>query len=252
MRRFGLVLFIICFVSPYADAQLWKLRRYEAAAGVGPTFLFGDIGGFSRTKNILGIRDLSFMQTRFDMNVNFKYRITQDINIRLSFSSGLLHASDERGSNESRGYETSISFFEPALIGEYYFIKNKSENSYLFTKSRSKSVGDLFRSLDFYVFTGIGGLSYTGKPNDKLKTKQALEGFSTGGFTPVIPVGLGALMVFSPDFNFGVDLCGRYSFSDNIDGFTSPHSKAKDVYYFLNFTVTYKMKTGAHGLPSFR
>ena len=103
MRRFSLVLFLICFVAPYADAQLWKLRRYEATAGVGPTFFFGDIGGFSKTKNILGIRDLSFMQARFNMNVSFKYRVTQDINIRLAFSSGLLHASDERGSNEGRG-----------------------------------------------------------------------------------------------------------------------------------------------------
>jgi hypothetical protein len=250
-------MFLICLVYSMTESQsmgqLWKMRRYETSAGFGPTQFFGDIGGFSKTKNILGLRDLSFLQTRFDLNVNFKYRITQDINVRLSTTFGYLHASDGRGSNEGRGYETAISFFEPALLGEYYFIKNKAENSYLFGKGRGKSgIGGLFGSLDFYVFTGIGGLSYSGNPNDKLKAKQLLEGFEPAGFTVVVPVGLGTTLVYSPDFNFGVELGGRYSFSDNLDGYTSQYSRSNDVYYFLNFTVTYKLKTGATGLPSFR
>jgi hypothetical protein len=228
------------------------MRRYEASAGFGPTQFFGDIGGFSKTENILGIRDLSFMQTRFDLNVNFKYRITQDINVRLSGTFGFLHASDARGSNESRGFKSAISIFEPALIGEYYFIKNKAENSYLFSKGGRRGIGGLFQSLDFYVFTGFGGLSYSGNPNDKLKEKQTLDGIKPSGFTSVIPVGLGTTLVYSPDFNFGVEFGGRYSFSDNLDGYTSQYSSSNDVYYFFNFTVTYKLKTGANGFPSFR
>jgi len=256
MKRSGLIIFLICLIyavtEDYAQAQLWKMRRYEASAGFGPTQFFGDIGGFSKTKNILGIRDLSFLQTRFDLNVNFKYRITQDINIRLSTTFGYLHATDARGSNETRNYETSISIFEPALIGEYYFIKNKAENSYLFGKGRGRGLGGLIQSLDFYAFTGIGGLSYSGNPNDLLKEKQILENIKPAGFTAVIPVGVGSTLVYSPDFNFGVEIGGRYSFSDNLDGYTSQYSSSNDVYYFLNFTVTYKLKTGANGLPSFR
>jgi hypothetical protein len=234
---------------PLIEAQqLWKMRRYEAVAGLGPTLFFGDIGGFSKTKNILGLRDMSFLQTRFDLNFNFKYRITQDINARLSLAYGFLHATDARGSNEDRGFEAKISIFEPALIGEYYFIKNKSESSYLFNKGRTKGFGRLFRSLDFYVFTGIGGLNYSIKGNDKLVS----HGIDPGGFTAIIPVGVGTTLVFSPDFNFGVEIAGRYSFSDNLDGYTSQYSSSNDVYYFFNFTVTYKLKTGANGLPSFR
>ncbi len=63
----------------------------------------------------------------------------------------------------------------------------------------------------------------------------------------VIPVGLGSTLVYSPNFNFGVELAGRYSFSDNLDGYTSQYSSANDVYYFFNFTITYKLKTGAKG-----
>ena len=65
-------------------------------------------------------------------------------------------------------------------------------------------------------------------------------------------LGLGSTMIYSPNFNFGVELTGRYTFSDNLDGYTSQYSSSNDVYYFFNFTITYKMKNGAKGWPSFR
>lgn len=257
MKRSYLIIFLLCLLYGLNETQsegqtLWKMRRCEASAGLGPSFFFGDIGGFSKTKNILGLRDMTFLQTRFNMNLNAKFRINQDINARLSLTYGLLHATDNRGSNEGRGFEASISIFEPALIGEYYFIKNQAETSYLFTKRRGTGVTGFFRLLDFYAFTGIGGLSYSINPNDKLRSMQALEGFKPGGFTAVIPVGLGSTLVYSPDFNFGVELGARYAFTDNLDGYTSQYSSSNDVYYFFNFTVAYKMKTKANGLPSFR
>ena len=256
MKRSVLVIILFCLLSTFIHAQtedqLWKMKRYEAVVGVGPSFFFGDIGGFSKAKNFLGIRDMSFLQTRFDINLNLKYRITEDINARLSLTYGFLHATDSRGSNEGRGYEASISIFEPAIIGEYYFIKNLTERSYWFTKGRGNGIGGLFRSLDFYLFTGIGGLSYTIRPNDNLNAKQAIEGIKPGGFTAVIPVGIGSTLVYSPDFNFGIEIGGRYSFSDNLDGYTSQYSSSNDVYYLLNFTITYKLKTGPNGFPSFR
>jgi hypothetical protein len=248
MKRSIIIIFLFCLIIPLSKAQLWKMKRYEAVAGLGPTLFFADIGGYSKTKNILGLRDLSFLQTRFNMNFNLKYRISQDFNARLSLTYGFLHATDNRGSNESRGFEAAVSIFEPALIGEYYFIKNRSEGSYLFSKGRNGSGNGLFSSLDFYLFTGIGGLSYSVRGNDKLVN----YGLDPGGFTAVIPLGVGTTLVYSPDFNFGVEFGGRYSFSDNLDGYPSQYSSSNDVYYFLNFTITYKMKTGSNGLPSFR
>jgi hypothetical protein len=248
MKRTVLTILLLCFIVSITDAQIWKLNRYEASVGLGPSFFFGDIGGYSQTKNILGIRDITIKQTRFDFNANFKYRITQEVNIRLSLTSGLLHATDVRGSNENRGLEASMIIIEPALIGEYYFIKNKAENSYLFTKGKATGINGIIKSLDFYVFTGLGGLGYSIKGNAQLQK----IGFNPGGFTVVIPVGIGSTLIYSPNFNFGVELSGRYSFSDNLDGYTSQYSRSNDVYYFFNFTITYKLKTGANGLPSFR
>jgi hypothetical protein len=248
MKRFVLTILLFCFIISFAGAQIWKLKRYEAVIGLGPSFFFGDIGGYSQTKNILGIRDITLKQTRFDFSANFKYRLTQTFDIRLSLTSGFLHATDVRGSNENRGLEASMIIIEPTLLGEYYFIKNKAEDSYLFTKGDKPGLNGILKSLDFYVFTGIGGLGYSIRGNNALEK----IGFHPGGFTAVIPVGLGSTLIYSPNFNFGVELTGRYSFSDNLDGYTSQYSSSNDVYYFLNFTITYKLKTGSNGWPSFR
>lgn len=231
-----------------SSAQLWKMRRYELVAGVGPSFFFGDVGGFSQSINWLGLKDITFKQTRLDLNFSFKYRISKRFNARASFSYGLFHATDIRGSNENRSYEASISGFEPALIGEYYFLKNQSETSYLFTRGKGTRSRSLFKSLDFYAFTGIGGLVYSIKPNENLER----TGVDTKGFATILPVGFGTTLIYSPDINFGLELGGRYAFSDYIDGYTSQYSSSNDVYYFFNFTFTYKLKTGPNGFPSFR
>ena len=250
MKRSVLTLLLFCLIFSFANAQdpIWKLKRYEAMVGFGPSFFFGDVGGFSQTKNLLGFRDLTLMQTRFNFNANMKYRIAQQFNIRLILTSGFFHATDQRGSNENRGFESSTIFVEPALIGEFYFIKNKAENSYLFTKGQNTGFTGLLKSLDFYVFSGIGGLGYSVRGNSVME-KYIVK---PGGFTAVIPVGLGSTLIYSPNFNFGLELTGRYSFSDNLDGYTSQYSSSNDVYYFLNFTITYKLKSGPNGWPSFR
>jgi hypothetical protein len=249
MKRSVLTLLLFCFIISLTEAQIWKLKRFEATAGLGPSFFFGDIGGYSQTKNILGLRDITLLQTRFDFNASLKYRIREDVNIRFSLTSGFLHATDVRGSNEGRRFEASTLIIEPAFIGEYYFIKNMAEDSYLFTKGRKTGFIGFIKSLDFYAFTGIGGLAYFVKGNTRLES----YGMRHGGFTAVIPVGVGSTLIYSPNFNFGVELTGRYSFSDYVDGYSNiQYSRSNDVYYFLNFTITYKLKTGSNGWPSFR
>jgi hypothetical protein len=248
MKRTLVVAILLCFIAHISEAQeLWKRKRYEAIASIGTTQFFGDIGGFTKTKNILGLKDISFKQTRFNLNLGARYRILNNVSAKLSLTYGMFHATDDRGSNEARGMEARTSFFEPALIGEYYFIKSKKESSYLFGKGRRTQFGSLISSLDIYAFTGIGGLSYNIKRNDKLVAK----GMKNSGFTAVIPVGVGINLLILPDYNFGLELGGRYAFSDYLDGYTSQYSSSNDVYYFFNFTFTYKILTGRNGLPEF-
>ena len=72
------------------------------------------------------------------------------------------------------------------------------------------------------------------------------------GFTAVVPLGLGGNVSAYPNLNLVLELGFRYAFSDNLDGYTSQYSSANDVYYFFNFTVTYRLKIKKGILPSFR
>jgi len=137
---------------------------------------------------------------------------------------------------------------------EYYFIKNKYESSYLFLKG--KSLWALLSSLDFYAYAGLGGAAFSVNPNDALKQRGISEPGSTdfNGFSLVIPGGIGATLIYSPNINFGVEFGGRWANTDYIDGFDPDilPNKVNDKYYFLNFTVTHKLKTGPKGWPSLR
>ncbi len=247
MKKLFLLVLIFGFIPQFVAGQLWERKRCEAVAGLGATQFFGDIGGYSPKENVLGIKDFSFHQTRFNVNAGLKYRILQNLSVKLGFSIGTLHATDKRGSNENREMEATSTIFEPALTGEYYFIKSQRENSYLFSRGRKTRFNSIISSLDVYAFTGVGALSYSVKGNDELVSK----GMKDGGLTAIIPVGLGVNLLIMPDYNIGLELGGRYAFSDYLDGYTSIYSRSNDIYYFFNFTLTYKIPTNSSGIPLF-
>ena len=237
MRKFVALLLFICLYSSGLKAQIWESRRWEISGGIGPTLFFGDIGGFSPDENLLGLKDIGGRQTRYNASGTVKYRILRDLNVRATFTGGTFHASDMKGSNVDRGFESSTIFFEPLAIAEYYFIKNKAENNYLFLKNSGRYISSLFYYFDFYAFTGFGANFFNVTGNDKLIERGMVE----SGSAVVIPVGIGTSFVFSPELNFGMEICGRYAFSDYLDGFSSQYSDSNDVYYTVNFTVTYKI-----------
>jgi hypothetical protein len=245
MKRIVTLLILTGLLIPAGISQeVWKMKIFEVSAGFGPSMFFSDIGGYSPKKNLLGLRDIRLSKTSFDLNVNLKYKITRRFNACLGLTYGFLHASDAVGSNVERGFETSVMILEPALTGEFYFIKNMYDNRYFQNTNRYRWFNAFLKSFDFYLFAGIGGLDYTITPNNKLKA----EGINTTRMCPVIPGGLGTTFRFSPYFNFGLEIGGRYALSDYVDGYTSRYSKSNDIYYFVNLTFTYKPKEKHHML----
>jgi len=247
MRKILIIILIFALYSKSGNSQLWKMKRLEVTGGIGTTQFFGDIGGFSQGENLLGIKDFILSQTRFNITAAAKYRIINPLTLRINLATGYFHSSDTKGSNEGRNFESSTIFFEPSAMAEYYFLRTKGEKSYHFMKGIGyRKPQKFFQMIDFYLFTGIGELFYKINPNDKLESYMK----NSGGHAVVIPAGIGASLN-SGDYYFGAELGGRYAFSDNIDGYTSKYSKSNDIYYLLNFTFTYKIKTGQNGLPLF-
>lgn len=239
LMKTSLAVFIAFFLllsSGYS--QLWKVRRLQLSAGIGTTQFFSDIGGYPNDKNLLGLKDLTFRQTRLNINESIRYRITQRISARVNLIWGLLYSTDTRGSNTDRGFAESTYFFEHSFAGEYHFIRNKGEISFLLLKEHNTYLKSLLQSMDFYVFAGIGGMDYNVHPNARMASNMDM----TKGYTEIIPAGAGINMIYSDKINLGVELGGRYTFSDMIDGYASVNSR-RDVYYLLNFTITYKIRT---------
>jgi hypothetical protein len=247
MRKILVIIAAFTLLSLAGNAQLWKLRRYEFTTGIGTTQYYGDIGGYSQGENARGFKDFTFQNTRININTSLKYRILDDLSARINFALGAFHSTDTKGSNEERGYESSTLFFEPAVICEYYFIRNAGDNNYSLLKGNGNGSRSFFSMLDFYTFAGLGGLVYNVEPNDELAPYVT----STCGLTAVIPGGVGVNLVYSGYVSFGLEFGIRYSFSDNVDGYSSDYSTSNDVYHFLNFTFTYKIKTKQKGMPGF-
>jgi hypothetical protein len=248
MKRYIFAILLLFLLIPYSEAQLWRRKRYEIVLGVGPSQFFGDVGGFSQGENWAGLKDLSFSGSSFNVNLGIDYRVTKQFTTRLNMTYGMLRASDLRGSNTDRGFVAITSIAEPSLLGQYYFSRHRSERSFLLSRRKPGVFGGFFKSLDFYAFTGVGGLYYNVKPNAALEPRVTV----TDGITAVIPVGIGGSIIYTPNLTFGFEFGGRYAFTDNLDGYTSQYSNSNDVYYFLNFTIGFRLKNTANGWPSFR
>lgn len=240
MKRIFLIVKTIVFLSLNVNGQLWELSRYEATASIGTTQFFGDIGGFPNQTNVLGFRDFSFLNTGMNINTSLRYRILRDVAVRVNLTGGFFHANDAAGAYSARGFVSTTSFFEPDVIGEYYFIKNTRENNYLFLKGKKpKVVARRFTSIDAYALAGIGGLFYNVNPNATL----APQATNLNGFTEVVPLGLGVKYIYSPRVVLGFEFGARLTFSDNIDGYSSTGVNHNDIYHFYNLTFTYRIRT---------
>jgi len=258
-KRLILMCMVVLLTAPFASAQLWKMKRYEAMAGIGTSQFYGDIGGFTIGENALGFKDITFRQTRFSVNGSFRYFITDNIAARLSFTWAMLHADDIRGSNnDGRLFETSSFIYEPALLGEYYFVRNRERNSFLFQTymyRRNNRLRDFLRSIDVYALTGIGGAGYNVfYGNEKIQSRWETDpSQKRSGFTAVIPLGVGAKLAMDPNFLIGIELTGRYALTDYLDGYSSElFSRRNDAYHTFSVTVNYRIKTARNGLPNFR
>ena len=95
--------------------------------------------------------------------------------------------------------------------------------------------------------------SFSASMNALNNLKPDVEPFATktSGFTGVVPLGLGVSMIYNSKINLGLEVGGRFTFSDNLEGFSSAQSRANDIYHLFNFNITYKINTGKKGMPVF-
>jgi opacity protein-like surface antigen len=167
------------------------------------------------------------------------------VNAALAFGQG-----EDAGSRNDRGRSYKTTLFEFSAQGEYYFIaeERRYKSAAMFNR---KGMINNYMSFSSYVFLGVGGVysranvTFTQDPTDYDRVKSSNIGV-------VFPFGLGLKYIIDDRWLIFGELGYRYSVTDYIEGYKQErNSKYPDVYYFLTFSVGYRLATSRSGVPSF-
>ena len=236
-------------------AQKWKLTRYEASAGIGFVNYFGDVGGSASADNLFGLKDLSILSTRPSFVAMARYKVAQDMAVKLHL--GFLWMSgNDKGSlngNLGRNYSFNTIGFEHTIQFEYSFLA-EDRRSFSFALFNRRGMINNYSKMSAYLFAGIGGLAY--KPYFKGELKTTFDKLD-GGFhyAPVGAGGVGVKYIIDNYLSLGLEFGGRYLFADNIEGISKVEpdkahvNLANDIYYFGNISIIYRIKTSRQGYP---
>ena len=234
-----------CFIFSTGLSQRWKLKRYEAIAGIGTLNLFTDLG-VANYESLLGIK---LNVTRPDIYGAVRYKFSHSFSGKFGLAYGYGHSQDvtnERYEGTS-GFKSNTHMIEPAVTAEYYIKKEQRRYKSVAIYNRRGMLND-YSTFGIYVYGGLAGLYYKAnynfepRPSDKTKAS---------GFTLAVPVGIGFKYIYSDKIVFGYEIGPRYVFSDFLDGIKPAASKSNDVYWLTTFYLAYKLKTSRRNIPLF-
>lgn len=197
-------------------------------SGVGPAYLFGDVGGKVLAVPFLGAEDWDAKNTRFFYSIGLRHLFPNNFGLKANVGYGKFSGTDE-GTSNPRGYSFTSDITEFSVQSEYTLLGGPY--------SRVRTPNTL------YVFAGAGILSY--RPTlVRAGGIRSTDIQGSGGLTPVMPFGIGYQYKFNDNFAIGSEFGWRYTFSDFLDGLITPDSKSNDVLSNLNFTFTYRIYGG--------
>jgi len=247
-RILPFILLIALSFPEEGNAQRWKLRRYEAVFGVGFLNYFGDVGGSANSDNWFGIKDLSIKHTRPSLYLGTRFKIRENMGLKLNFMYGWVAGDDEGSKNSDRGFHFTSSVFEPSLQYEFSIIseERRYSSSALFNK---RGMVNNYSQINLYLYAGIGGVFFNPKVNDAMKNAPAYTpDYSTSAL--VLPVGIGLKYVINQNWSIGGEFGVRFVASDYLDAYSHPvFSKANDLYYFGFINGIYRIRTSKSGVP---
>ena len=245
LRKIIVLVFLVFFLFSGGYAQKWKLRRYEAVAGIGTAHYFGDIGGAANEHNLFGIRDIELFNTRPSFYLGARYKIRNNMAIKVNFIFGFLKGDDEGSKNNDRNLAFTSKIFEPSAQFEYSIIseEQKYRTSAMFNK---RGMINNYSHYNIYAFAGIGSVFGWVAPLKELENFYEPK----TEFGLAFPIGLGLKYVMSSNLSIGFEFGGRLTTTDLLDGYHSEKfSHASDVYYFAVFNAIYRIKTSRRGFP---
>lgn len=245
MRKYS-VLLILSLVTFTVDAQRWKLKRYEGMAGIGTTYILGDVGG-NMKETLGGITDFDFSSTRPSIYLGARYKLREEMSARFNVFYGFAKSDDKNSRNEPRGTVSTTHLFEVSTQFEYYFLREDRRLKSAAVFNRRGMVNNYARTA-YYAFVGAGALFYnptTNGQNDQYHmVKQGMM------VTPSVPIGLGLKYSYNSKLSIGFEIGGRLTFSDYLEGYSSfYYGEHDDFLYFTSLSLIYKVRTDRRNRP---
>jgi len=214
--------------------------------GIGPSYLFGDVGGNKDTRGLIKRTDFIVAQTKYMFSVNYRYVFQNNVGFKASALFGKFEGTDSLSRNENRKFNFSTNLSVFAMHLEYNIIGGEN--------------ADFWTPHKLYAFVGAGAMisnvDFNSRNPKRLTDSHASNALITnlpsGGYnakmlsvSPSFPIGAGYEYEINPAFSIGVEYVIHTSFSDYIDGVSTSESDFKDYLMNLDLTFTYKFGAGS-------
>ena len=204
---------------------------------IGPSYLFGDLGG-SVKENPTAFDNINLNNVRYEVSLGFRHSFNNRFGYRLSLHHGLYESADAGLRNEARGYASTSNITMFTVLGEIDIFQSRAA-----IRSRGAGATVAVRPWRIYAYGGGGGAyasidltgnSTAGNPRATSKTSES---------TPIIPFGLGFDIWTNSNFNIGLEIGWKYTFSDYMDGIRIRDS-ANDILGNISLTLSYRVFGG--------
>lgn len=241
-----LIAAILTFTAVDANAQRWKLRRYEVDFGLSVVPFYGDIG----------LADKPFANAfnglRPSLGITPRYLIAKNMAVSLDLTYLMFGGKDVEDSSHGRVYSFNSHVFQHYVRFEYFLLgaAGSMRGSGIYTK---RGMVNNYNRLYLYVYVGAGGLLTSAKVTDQ----DGNEPVDNPGYNPGaqygfgFPIGGGIKISIDPRWSVGAELSYHFTTTDKLDGYAPEASGFNDTYYLVTIKAVYRIRNDKDGRPIF-
>ena len=262
MLRINLLLLLTFGFSISYAQNSWKYYRHEFSAGLGVANCLTDLGGGAGDGGYLG--DLHFVKTRPSFHLGYRYKVSERISIKSSFTYLWVEGSDELSKNEGRrirnlNFRTHI--YEFGFQGEYYFIKEPLGQLNTLNATR---IGHKGSEIGLYGLAGFAPFFYTPQGQTEDGSWHKLRELGTEGqgqpggaseygkMSVAFLMGVGVKFIIHRQFNVGIEGAIRYTATDYLDDVSTTYydfSQATETVSETTLELADKRLSESNGNP---
>lgn len=237
---------MLTFTGIDANAQRWKLRRYEVDFGLSAVPFYGDIGLANRPFAN------AFNGLRPSLGVTPRFFIRQNMAVSLDLSYLMFGGQDKEGESHSRVYSFNANVFQHYARMEYYLVgTGRQRGSGIYNR---RGMINNYNRLIVYLYAGAGGILSSAIVTDE----EGNEPLDNTGYYPGMqyglgfPVGGGFKMNLDPRWSIGLEMGYHFTTTDLLDGYSKEEfSNYNDTYYLVTFKAVYRIRNDRNGRPVF-